>query len=72
MYEGVIDKIEGKQGAKESQVHIKLLQPIKTRSHAVRTSILAGGRPSCLDGVRAKICTELRSVSEPEKDTALL
>jgi hypothetical protein len=31
-----------------------------------------GSRPSCLKCVRAKICTELKSVSKPEKDTALL
>jgi hypothetical protein len=26
-----------------------------------------GGRPSCLECLRAKICTELKSVSKPEK-----
>jgi hypothetical protein len=43
MHEGVIDKSEANQGSKESQVHMKLLRPMETRSHAVRNSILAWG-----------------------------
>jgi hypothetical protein len=43
MHEGVIDKSEGHQGSTGNQVHTKFLQPMETRSHAVRNSILAWG-----------------------------
>jgi hypothetical protein len=43
MHESVIDKSEGSQDSEESQVHIKLLRPMETRSHAARNSILAWG-----------------------------
>jgi hypothetical protein len=43
MHESVIKKSEGNKGSKRSQVHMKLLRPIKTRSHAGRSSILAWG-----------------------------
>jgi hypothetical protein len=39
------------------------------RREAMKCAILywLGGRPSCLECVRARICTELKSVSKPEK-----
>jgi hypothetical protein len=43
MHERVIDKSEGNQSGKDSQIHMKLLWPMETRSYAVRNTILAWG-----------------------------
>jgi hypothetical protein len=61
MHEGVIDKSEGNQGSKESQVHIKLWRPMETRSHAVRNSTLAWGVGL---HARMRVCEDLYAIKE--------
>jgi hypothetical protein len=72
MNEYIIDQSRRKrQGCKESQVQIQLLRLVGTRGLAVRNSMWLGVDLQ-VSNASVRICVELRSVLEPERDTALL